>query len=52
MTKHGDGRTHLHAVIDIGIPQQFLQAGSVQKLADEHLARVVLGDSDALREKR
>ena len=46
--KSHHGGTYLHTVIAIGISQQFLQAGSVQELSNEHLARAVLGDADAL----
>ena len=46
--KSHHGRTYLHTVIAIGISQQFLQAGSVQELSNEHLARAMLGDADAL----
>ena len=46
-TLHHEG-TYLNTVIAIGISQQFLQAGSVQELSNEHLARAMLGDADAL----
>ena len=47
-----DGNTHLHTVIAVGITQELLEASSVQKLADQHLARVVFGHTDALCEAK
>ena len=41
--------TCLDTVVAIGISEELLEARAVEELADQHLARVVLRDTDALQ---
>ena len=49
-TDKGSGKgTCLDTVVAIGIPEELLEARAVEEFADQHLARVVLRNADALR---
>ena len=49
-TDKGSGKgTCLDTVVAIGIPEELLEARAVEEFADQHLARVVLRDTDALQ---
>ena len=50
-TCEGKTRTYLNTVVSVRIPEKLLQARAVQELANEHLAGIVLGDTDTLKVK-